>query len=149
MKIRLSPYSHDDLPDVLDMMSSFNAAEGYHFDPKVTEKNLTHFTSDQSLGRLFIIRMDQLNIGYLVLTFGFSFEYQGRDAFIDEFYIKESYRNMGVGKSTLAFILQTAKTLGINALHLEVESHNEKASKLYLDQGFKSNNRKLLTRRIS
>jgi GNAT superfamily N-acetyltransferase len=40
-------------------------------------------------------------VGYIVLTFGYSLEYLGRDAFIDEFYLRESYRGRRWGRRTL------------------------------------------------
>ena len=41
-----------------------------------------------------------------------------------------------------------ARKLGINAVHLEVERTNEKGKRLYHHQGYKSNDRTLLTKRI-
>ena len=42
-------------------------------------------------------------VGYLVLTLGYSLEYGGRDAFIDEVYIRSSYRGRGIGTAALTF----------------------------------------------
>ncbi|GAA0732073.1 hypothetical protein GCM10009430_44910 [Aquimarina litoralis] len=148
MKISFTNYKDNDKTEVLEMMTSFNKMEGYEFDPIGREKNLLEFTSNESLGRLYVIKLQQQTIGYLVLAFGFSFEYKGRDAFIDEFYIKPAYRNKGIGGSTLDFIASESKKLGIQALHLEVEPHNVHANKLYLSKGYRSNNRKLMTKTI-
>ncbi|WP_108805587.1 N-acetyltransferase [Aquimarina sp. Aq107] len=148
MNIEYKTYTKRDKSDVLKMMTSFNEIYDYDFDPKIGEKNLIDFTSNEILGRLYLIKYQQSNIGYIVLSFGFSFEYEGRDAFIDEFYIKENYRNQGVGKLTMDFIELESKKLNVNAIHLEVESHNSKANKLYMSKGYKSNNRILLTKKI-
>ena len=131
------------------MMTSFYEIDGYDFDPEIGERNISDFTSNEMLGRLYLIQYKKKNIGYIVLSFGFSFEYRGRDAFIDEFYIEEKFRNLGVGKQTMDFIESESKNLNINAIHLEVESHNEKAKRLYLNSGYKSNNRTLLTKKIN
>ena len=130
------------------MMASFNAIDSYHFDPVIGAQNLTEFTSNESLGRFYLIKYQQLNIGYIALTFGFSFEYKGRDAFIDELYIKKEYRKHGIGKLAMDFIAIEAKKLNVNAIHLEVESHNENAYILYTKKGYQSNNRKLMTKKI-
>lgn len=148
MEIAFKIYSNTDKADVLDMMLVFNAIDGYSFDRAMGEKNLLEFTSDQSLGRLYLITQEQHCIGYIILTFGFSFEYQGRDAFIDEFYIKQDYRGKGIGKITMDFIESESKKLEVKALHLEVEPHNENANRLYMNKGYRSNNRKLLTKKI-
>ncbi len=83
-------------------------------------------------------------VGYVILTFVFSFEYQGRIAFIDELYLKETARGKGIGAKTLQFIKEQIPKLSLKLLYLEVEHHNENAQKLYLANDFEIHNRKLL-----
>ncbi|MEM1135759.1 MAG: GNAT family N-acetyltransferase [Bacteroidota bacterium] len=139
----------NDIPEILDMMQAFYAIDHYSFDRKISEQNLNEFLANETLGRLWMILQDAKIVGYIVLTFGYSFEYGGRDAFIDEFYIKAGYRNKGIGKQTMGFIEEHAKKLGVKAIHLEVESHNEKGNRLYVKQDYQGNNRSLLTKRIN
>lgn len=87
-------------------------------------------------------------VGYIVLAFGFSFEYQGHDGFIDECFIKDGYRKKGIGGKAMEIVEAEAATLGIRALHLEVERDNEKGNRLYVKQGYRNNNRLLLTKRL-
>ena len=84
-------------------------------------------------------------VGYVVLTFGFSFEYKGQDAFIDELFVKTEYLNQGIGNITMEYLKEQAKEIGINAIHLEVEKHNRKGSKLYINNGFRTSDRILMT----
>ncbi len=49
---------------------------------------------------------------------------------------------------TMEFIEVQALELGVKAIHLEVEKHNEKGNRLYINQGYKSNSRTLLSKRI-
>ena len=138
-----------DKPDVLEMMEAFNKIDGYDFDLTMGEKNLLGFTSNEMLGRLYLVKSREENIGYIVLSFGFSFEYNGRDAFIDELYIKPPFRSKGIGKLAMDFVESESKKLNINAVHLEVEPHNGKAKQLYRDRGYKPNGRTLLTKRTT
>ncbi|WP_109435320.1 MULTISPECIES: GNAT family N-acetyltransferase [Aquimarina] len=148
MEIVCKEYSNENISDILQMMKDFNTIDGYPFDAKIREKNLIEFTNKQSLGRLYLIKNRSNIIGYILLIFGFSFEYGGHDAFIDEFYIKDDFRNQGIGKMVLEFIEKQSQNLKINAIHLEVEHHNKSANHLYLKQGFKDNQRALLTKKI-
>lgn len=148
MEVQFKEYTSKEKKELLDMMTAFNEIDGYHFDREIGEKNLSGFTDDKTLGRLFIITHQSKVIGYIILTFGFSFEYKGRDAFIDEFFIKEGYRGQGIGKQAMHFIEEEAIKLNVRAIHLEVESHNKNANKLYLNHGFKANNRELLTKKL-
>jgi len=56
----------------------------FHFDEAAVRIALTQLLADQSLGRVWLICIDERPVGYVVLTFGFSLESRGRDALIDE-----------------------------------------------------------------
>ncbi len=71
-----------------------------------------------------------------MLSFGYSLEFGGKDAFIDEFYIQPEFRGLGLGKETLKLIKMVAKELGICTLLLEVDKTKDKAQKLYSDLNF-------------
>lgn len=136
----------EDLKDVLHMMEDFYTIDNYPFDKLLTADNLKKFAVNPELGRLWVIISEGEIIGYIVLTFGFSFEFKGRDAFLDEFYLKEAYRSRGIGSQAVDFVLKQAEELGIKAVHLEVERHNEKGTKLYKSKGFEEHKRALMTR---
>lgn len=149
MKATFQLASEKLIPEILEMMADFNAIDNYPFDKKTGRRNLEEFLTGNHLGRLWTIHVKDSVVGYIALTFGFSFEYRGRDAFIDEFFIKEGFRNRGIGRETMEFIEGQAVELGVKAIHLEVEKHNEKGSRLYIKQGYKSNNRMLLSKRTN
>jgi ribosomal protein S18 acetylase RimI-like enzyme len=135
-----------DIPDLLDMMAQFYAIDGYPFDAALNDQNLRILIENPGLGRLWIIIWRNQTVGYVVLTFGFSFEYKGKDGLVDEFFIVEEYRHQGIGKSTINYVIKEAQNLGLRTLHLEVEKHNDSGKKLYSDQGFISKGRMLLTK---
>ncbi len=131
------------------MVEDFYAIENYRFIAKNLQKNLiVLLNNNDHLGRIWIINSDDRIAGYVALTFGFSFEYNGLDAFVDEFFIKKPFRNKGLEKNTIEFLNQQAKILGVHAIHLEVEIHNEKANRFYLQNGFRGNKRSLLTKMV-
>jgi GNAT superfamily N-acetyltransferase len=91
---------------------------------------------DPTLGRVWLIEDHGSVAGYLALCFGYSIEFGGRDAFVDELYLLESRRGRGLGKAALEAAAREAATLGVVALHLEVGTENAKARKLYESVGF-------------
>ena len=137
-----------DLNLILSMMDDFNTTFDYSFNSDQTSKNLEHFISSEDLGRLWLILGNGDAIGYIVLAYGFSFEYGGRDAFIDEFFVTESFRGKGYGKKVLTLVSKAASDLGVRAIHLEVENDNEQAYSLYEQHGFQSQKRSLLTYKL-
>jgi ribosomal protein S18 acetylase RimI-like enzyme len=72
----------------------------------------------------------------------------GRDAFIDEIYIRESHRGKGIGAKVIKFVEETCRSLEVQALHLEVERANTRAQAFYRKIGFQGHNRYLLTKWI-
>ena len=87
-------------------------------------------------------------MGYLVLTFGFSLEYSGRDALIDELFLREQFREFGIGRQAINFVTEFCRADGIKTIHLEVEHHNETAKELYRKTGFIDYKRYFLTKWI-
>jgi len=148
MKIDFKIAGEKDVPEILKMMEQFNSIDNYPFDKGQTKENLLLFLADQNLGRAWVIDSENLIIGYIILAFGFSFEYGGRDAFIDELFLKSEYRQKGIGKLAMDFIQDEAIGLGIKVVHLEVEKHNEKGAKLYRKKGYEDNGRVLLSKKI-
>lgn len=125
-------------------MQEFYSIDNYAIDPEVSKKLFSEFISNKGLGRAWLIYSDDEIVGYVILTFIFSFEYKGKIAFIDELYISEKARGKGIGKQTIAFIKSEASQLSLKLLYLEVENHNENAQKLYLASDFVFHNRKTM-----
>jgi GNAT superfamily N-acetyltransferase len=88
------------------------------------------------LGCLWLIVLNDQPIGYLLLAFGFSLAFAGRDGFLDELFIDPRHRGNGYGTWVLREVLSEAKSLGLHAVHLEVSRGNPKARALYEREGF-------------
>lgn len=146
MEAEFREAAQKNIEDVLQMMHEFNTIDNYLFEQDLRRDNLLKFILNKELGRLWLIYHESTIIGYVVLAFSFSFEFKGRDAFIDEFYLKEKFRKKGLGGKTLDFVLAQAMLLGVKAIHLEVEKHNKEANLLYHKKGFNDHNRFLMTR---
>jgi len=133
---------------ITQMMQDFYAIDNYPIDIEVSKKLFLEFISDDKLGKSWLIYDDSEIVGYVVLTFIFSFEYGGKIAFLDELYLKEIARGKGIGKQTIQFIKEQALLLNVKLLYLEVENHNENAQKLYLANDFEVHHRKLLKHKL-
>ncbi|MEI2578818.1 GNAT family N-acetyltransferase [Scytonema sp. PRP1] len=134
---------------LIQFIQEFYKYDDHPFDEASIRAALAKILEDNSLGRVWLIQQDNQAIGYIVLTFGYSLEYRGRDAFIDEFYIRETHRGQGVGVKTIQFIESVCPSLEIKALHLEVERENTIAQSFYRKVGFADQNRYLMTKWIA
>ncbi len=148
MKIELKEATKQDLPKVIAFIEEFYAIDQYPFDANKISQCLQALIDNNNLGKLWLICEGSRPVGYLVLSLGFSMEYMGRDAFIDDFYIQSADRNKGIGAIVMNQVISIATKMGIKVLHLEVEKHNERAKNLYLKKGFKINQRHLMNKRL-
>ena len=139
----------EDADALLAMMRELNEHEGMAFDEPKARAALAQLVADERFGVAHLILSGGETAGYLVVTFGFSVEFGGRDAFVDELYVGDEFRGRGAGKSALAFAADACRARGIRALHLEVERANDTARALYRKAGFVDHDRYLLTRRLS
>ena len=142
------PLEITDISTITQMMQDFYAIDNYPMNVEVT-KNLFHeFISNEHLGKSWLIYSENEIVGYIILTFIFSFEYGGKIAFVDELFIKETARGKGIGKEAIQFIQKEVPKLSLKLLYLEVEPHNENAQKLYLAHDFVIHNRKLMKYKV-
>jgi len=104
------------------------------------------FVKDHTFGRAWLIVAGEEPVGYVVLTVSFSFEYRGRDAFVDELYVEQEFRGRGIGRRAMEFVEEVARELGVNAVHLEVSRDNDAALELYRRAGYVDHGRYLMTK---
>lgn len=138
------PVQLSDIDIILPMMQDFYAIDGYPIDVAVSKRLFEDFIADEKLGRAWLIYFTDEIVGYVILTFVFSFEYKGTIAFLDELYLSEKSRGKGIGKQVVDFVHQQALELSLKIIYLEVEGHNEAAQRLYLARDFAVHNRKLM-----
>ena len=146
MPIYFQPATSADIELLLGFMRQFYEIDHYPFDEQIAREALDGIIADRSLGRVWVIREESSPVGYIVLTLGYSLEFHGRDAFIDEFYIQESHRGRGLGKEAIKLVEEACREEGVHALHLEVERNNRAAQALYNKFGFEEHDRYLMTK---
>jgi ribosomal protein S18 acetylase RimI-like enzyme len=136
-----------DLPVLLRMMR--NLAEqppALPFDDGEVRAALEKFIGHAELGQAWLLWADAKPVGYVILTMGYSFEFRGRDAFIDELYIEPELRRKGLGRRAMKFVEERAREFGVNAVHLEVDRGNVAAQELYRRAGYVDPGRLLMTK---
>ena len=143
------PLEKVDISTIIQMMQDFYAIDNYPMDVEKSKKLFQEFITNENLGKSWLIFSENEIVGYIILTFIFSFEYGGKIAFIDELFIKETARGKGFGKEAIQFIQGEVPKLSLKLLYLEVEQHNENAQKLYLAHDFELHNRKLMKYKVT
>jgi GNAT superfamily N-acetyltransferase len=109
---------------------------------------LKQLIDNEQFGKIWLISVQGEIAGYVVLTFSYSLEYAGRDALVDELYLREKFRGFGIGKQTIEFIEEFCRAENVKAVHLEVDRTNLAAKALYHKTGFVDHERHFLTKWI-
>jgi len=148
--------AESDAETLLEFMQAYYAFDGHGFDRTKARMALTGLLRDANLGRAWLIFGSDSDtpdgaaaVGYVVLCFGYSLEWLGRDAFVDEFYLREEYRGRGWGRATMDFVEEAARAAGIRTLHLEAMRENDAAMKIYGKMGFRARASTLMSKWIA
>src|SRR5215469_12048627 len=116
------------------------------FDESAARAAFHQFLLLPEFGRIWLFHDGPSLVGYIILTIGFSFEFRGHDAFIDELYILPAHRRRGYGRQAMEFVERRALEMGVNAIHLEVDHGNDPALELYRCSGYRDHKRYLMTK---
>ncbi len=143
MSIRRADPSDVEL--LVQLMAEFYSESGYDLDQDRAASAFGDLLSDPSLGRVWILGE---SVGYVVLTLGYSMEYGGRDAFVDDLFVRKAHRRAGLGSAVSETVLDECREQGVKAIHLVVGRDNVAAQALYRKFRFADNDRQLLTCRL-
>lgn len=144
MNVSLELARINDLIDVIPLVKAYHEFEEIDANEEQIRGAVTPLLITDHAGRIWFVTSNGEHVGYVALCFGYSIEFRGRDAFLDELFIKEGHRGKGIGKEVLRLLEPEAKKLGVKALHLEVAHENDRAKRLYETCGFKARDRYLL-----
>ncbi len=137
-----------DLPILLDWTQDLYTHERIPFDASASEVTLRELIANPAFGRIFVLLADGAAVGYAAVALGFSLEFGGRSAFLEELYVRPSSRGQGVGTLALRLLQDACRRLGARSLALEVGLDNAGAEALYRREGFSTIGRQLMTRRL-
>jgi GNAT superfamily N-acetyltransferase len=134
------PLTADRVEEALGMMERFYREMNLEF---VRERAGRALHGLDGFGGWWFIAQDGQPAGYFVLTVGYSLEFGGRFALLDEFYLEPEWRGKGLGSGVMDRILTEARALGAEALHLEAEGH---VREFYRRSGFVARGREMMSR---
>ncbi len=135
MKIELRRMSEGDRAEVIEMMRAFYSSPAVYTDgsAEIFNADIDNCLNDSPYLDGYIIERYGDTAGYVMIAKSFSTEFGKRCAWIEDIYLKDSYRGMGIGSHCLALIEEKYPD---HLLRLEVEEENEMAVHVYEKSGF-------------
>ncbi|MBV9273841.1 MAG: GNAT family N-acetyltransferase [Verrucomicrobia bacterium] len=92
--------------------------------------------ADSTLGRAWMLTVEDRDIGYSLIYFRHSIDHGGRVAVLDDLWVTGDRRGEGLGAQLLKSVCEALRPMGVRAVLLEVDSANEVAVALYSRLGF-------------
>jgi GNAT superfamily N-acetyltransferase len=148
LTVALEPVTPESAPQVVAWMRELYEHEGIAFEAGAAQATLAELLDHPDWGRAWLLVADRKPVGYAVVALAFSLEFGGRSAFLDELFVRPSARGRGVGSIALRLLQAACRGLGARSVALEVHRGNTRAEALYRREGFVSNGRQLMTRRL-
>ncbi|MEP4198078.1 MAG: GNAT family N-acetyltransferase [Aliishimia sp.] len=149
MSAALTLATSDHMDKLLPLVTSFHEEAGIDQTLEQRLAALQPLLDGIPHGSAYLIGPPRAPIGYIVVTFGWSVEFGGLDGFIDEIFVRRGVRGRGIASEVLIALPRALANAGLRALHLEVETENHSARKLYAKSGFQlRDGYHLMTRRF-
>lgn len=131
----------DHLDSLLALVTAFHIEKGITLTEEARAAGIAPLLDGIPHGAAYLIGPPRAPIGYIVITFGWSVEFGGLDAIIDELYIRPGVRGRGIASEALIALPRALAGGGLRAIHLEVDRDNAAAVKLYRRAGFRERDR--------
>lgn len=136
-----------DLPALLPMARVFYRENHLPFSAARFSAQIRRLIREPVRGQVWVVLVADAPAGYAVTCNGFSVEYGGVTAMLDELYIDGPQRGRGLGTATLRFLRREARKAGLVRLFLEVVPGNAGAERLYRRTGYRTTGRTVLAMR--
>ena len=140
MNTKIRPMVAADKPWVMEMMGVFYASPAVlsNGSGEIFSSDIDACVGDNSYAEGYIIENENDIQGYAMIAKSFSTEFGKKCIWIEDLYLKEAYRGLGIGKLLLQAVIDTARQKGIDYLELEVVADNVRAIGLYERMGFET-----------
>jgi ribosomal protein S18 acetylase RimI-like enzyme len=138
----------DDVDTLLPLMRLYYEFDYLAFEEERAQRALAGLLENDSLGKAWLIRWQEAAAGYVVLTYDYGLDSGGREAVIDEFYLRSDYRRQGIGREAIRFLEQFCSAEGMTALWLGVRHDNTAARAFYSEMGFEDTGLRMMAKAI-
>jgi ribosomal protein S18 acetylase RimI-like enzyme len=130
--IRVGPL---DANRLIELVRAFHGESGHAVGPEQSE-GIRQVCADPTLGRAWVLTVQDKNVGYALAYFRHSIDHAGRIAVLDDIWVVADRRGQGLGTHLLKAVCADLQAMGARAVLLEVDPANEVAIALYSRFGF-------------
>ncbi|HKO45116.1 MAG TPA: GNAT family N-acetyltransferase [Pyrinomonadaceae bacterium] len=135
-KLRIESASETDIPLVLTFIKELAAYEQLLDHVKVNEERLRQaLFGNNPRAHAVIAYLDDLPVAFAIYFFTFSTFEGAPGLYIEDIFVRPTFRRYGVGRKLFGFLCQTAREQGCCRIELSVLNWNEQAIHFYKKLG--------------
>jgi ribosomal protein S18 acetylase RimI-like enzyme len=132
MSILIRKAEEHDFASILELLREFSIFQGT---PEKLTINLTEMLQEKEIFLCFIAETENKEIVGLASCFFAFYSWTGKALYLDDLYVKESFRNQGIGKNLMDSVIQLAKTEKCRKIRWQVSKWNTNAIRFYKSMG--------------
>lgn len=135
MDIKIRNMNKQDKEEILEMMRVFYNSDAVYTNgsEEIFNEDIDNCINDNPYVEGFVFEKDNIIQGYAMIAKSFSTEFGKSCIWIEDLYIKDEYRGLGIGSSFFKFIEEKYPH---SLFRLEVEDYNTRAVNVYKKCGF-------------
>ncbi len=119
-----------------------NDSEVWNHINRISERDLGEVFDDAMKSKeqimLLMIELDGFSVGFINVLKGFSIWSRGKSMTIDDMYVRDEYRDQGVGSKAMEFIENYAKENQFRRVQALGNKTNKKSNIFYVAKGYMS-----------
>lgn len=125
----------EDKSEVMEMMKAFYSSEAVwsNGSEEIFSNDIEHCINASPYLEGYVFEASNEIRGYAMLAKSFSTEFGKQCIWVEDLYIKDKYRGLGIGSRFMDFIIEKYPD---SLLRLEVEEENQNAIRVYEKKGF-------------
>ena len=121
----------EDICPLVLLMEEFYAESGYPLDAQWATSSFTALLSQPDRGRAWLAHSRGQPIGHVVLSVRHTMEHGGLSGYVDDLFVRPSFRRRGVARALLDELFQDCRARGCRSVQVEVASANQAALEVY------------------
>lgn len=121
----------EDLPKLLPLVAAFHEHKSFATTAEHQHDAILPLLQGSPHGAVWLIGPRRAPVGYVVVSFGWSVEYGGMHAIVDELFVRSAVRKRGMGSEALNTLAKALRDGGIRALHLEAKQSDDALKNFY------------------
>ncbi len=136
--LTVRPAIAGDIDTLVDLMHDFYAESGFALDHVWAAASFARLLADAALGCAWLALAGSLPAGHAVLTTRYTMEHGAMSGYVDDLYVRPSFRRIGAATALLGQLFAECRVRGCASVQVEAGQSNIAALAAYAKFGLRA-----------